>query len=120
LIILANFLAGLAYVLQSLLSFMIVVVIARAIISWVNPDPYNPIVRFLASATDPILYRIKRYLPLQVGVLDFAPLILLFALMFLQYFLVGTLQDYARQIKISSYQSLQSRSNADSPVPFKE
>ena len=53
------------------------IVIGRVIISWVNPDPYNPIVRFLHSATDPVLYRIRRILPLQFGGFDFTPIVLL-------------------------------------------
>jgi YggT family protein len=120
LIILANFLSALAYVLQSVLSVMIIIVIARAVISWVNPDPYNPIVRFLAGATDPILYQIKRRVRLQVGVFDFAPLVLLLALMFLQHFLVGTLQEYAQLIKRESYQSVSPSPSREIPVPFGE
>lgn len=56
------------------------IVIGRALISWVNPDPYNPIVRFLHNATDPVLYRIRRIIPLQFGGFDFSPIILLLAL----------------------------------------
>jgi YggT family protein len=59
-------------------------VVARAIISWVSPDPYNPIVRFLYSATEPVLQRIRRVLPLHIGGMDFTPLALLFALFFVR------------------------------------
>ena len=58
----------------------IFIVIARALVSWVNPDPYNPIVRFLFNATEPILSRMRRYLPLQVGGIDLSPIALLVAL----------------------------------------
>jgi len=56
------------------------IVIGRALISWVNPDPYNPIVRFLHNATDPVLYRIRRLIPLQFGGFDFSPILLILAL----------------------------------------
>ncbi|ORJ54266.1 YggT family protein [Geothermobacter hydrogeniphilus] len=56
------------------------IVIGRALISWVNPDPYNPIVRFLHNATEPVLYRIRRLIPLQFGGFDFSPIILMLAL----------------------------------------
>jgi YggT family protein len=72
------------------------VIIARAIISWVNPDPYNPIVRFLYNVTEPVLYRVRRTIPFAyAGGLDFSPLIVLLALYFLQLFLVRSLQDFA-------------------------
>ncbi|MCM2264745.1 MAG: YggT family protein [Desulfuromonadales bacterium] len=62
----------------------ILIVVARAIVSWVNPDPYNPIVRFLHNATDPVLDRIRRVLPLQFSGIDFTPIALLLALSVLQ------------------------------------
>jgi YggT family protein len=62
----------------------IYIVVARAIISWVNPDPYNPIVRFLHNATDPLLDKIRRVVPLQFGGIDFSPIILLFGVFLLQ------------------------------------
>jgi YggT family protein len=63
------------------------IVVARAILSWVNPDPYNPIVRFLYGATEPVLQRIRRILPLQAGGIDFTPMVLIFALFFVSNFL---------------------------------
>ena len=62
----------------------IFIIIGRAVISWVNPDPYNQIVRFLHAATDPVLYRIQKYVPLQFGGIDLTPLVLLLALSFCQ------------------------------------
>lgn len=67
-----------------LLQVYIFIVVARAVISWVGPDPYNPIVRFLYNATDPVLQRIRRVLPLQFSGFDLSPLALLFALYFVQ------------------------------------
>jgi YggT family protein len=75
------------------------IVIARALISWVNPDPYNPIVRFLYSATEPLLYRVRRSLPIFFGGIDFSPLIVLVAIYFLQAFLVQSLRDLALSIR---------------------
>jgi YggT family protein len=55
----------------------IFIVIARALVSWVNPDPHNPIVRFLYNATEPVLARMRRILPLQIGGFDLTPIVLL-------------------------------------------
>ncbi|MDK2849103.1 MAG: YggT family protein [Desulfuromonadales bacterium] len=63
------------------------IVVARAILSWVNPDPYNPIVRFLYSITEPVLQRVRRVVPLQFGGIDFSPMLLIFALFFVSNFL---------------------------------
>jgi len=71
------------------------IIIGRAVISWVNADRYNPIVRFLYEATEPVLSRIRRILPLSFGGIDFAPMILILVIMFLQNFLVQTLKQLA-------------------------
>ena len=89
--LLSNFLQATASVLQIVLTLYMWIVIARALISWVNPDPYNPIVRFLYSATEPLLYRVRRMLPLFAGGIDFSPLLVLIAIYFLQAFLVRDL-----------------------------
>jgi YggT family protein len=65
--ILGNLLAALASVIGLVLNLYMWIIIARAVISWVNPDPYNPIVRFLYSITDPVLLAIRRRLPLSFG-----------------------------------------------------
>ena len=97
--ILANFLGALAQVLYFLLEAYMWIVVARAVISWVNPDPYNPIVRFLYSATEPVLYRLRRALPLYAGGIDFSPILVFVAIIFLQRFLVQTLYDMARSLR---------------------
>lgn len=97
--ILANFLDALAQVLYFLLEAYMWIVVARAVISWVNPDPYNPIVRFLYSATEPVLYRLRRALPLYAGGIDFSPILVFVAIIFLQRFLVQTLYDMARSLR---------------------
>ena len=60
------------------------IIVGRVIISWVNPDPYNPIVRFLHNATDPVFYRIRRVVPLVFGGFDLTPIVVLIALTFFQ------------------------------------
>lgn len=97
--VLANFLAALAQILDVLLWAYMWIVVARAVVSWVNADPYNPIVRFLYAATEPVLYRIRRALPLYAGGFDFSPLIVLVAVIFLQRFVVGSLYDLAQSIR---------------------
>ena len=73
--VLANFLFAAASVLGMVITLYIYVIIARAIISWVNPDPYNPIVRFLYNATEPVLYRVRRTFPFAyLGGIDFSPM----------------------------------------------
>lgn len=96
--IFANFLIATADVLSVVLQFYMFIVIARALISWVNPDPYNPIVRFLYSATEPLLYRVRRAMPAFGGGIDFSPLIVLLAIMFLQRFLVASLYHVAQSL----------------------
>ena len=101
-ILLANLLIGLGQVLNAVLSFMILLVVVRAVLSWVNPDPYNPIVRFLNDSTDPLLNWMQRRVKLNFGRIDFAPVVLLFALLFLQYFLCQSLIDYGARLKIEA------------------
>jgi len=97
---LANFLHALAYVIDIVLTIYMWLIIGRAILSWVSPDPYNPIVRFLYTATEPVLAFFRRLLPLQYGGLDLAPLAALLVIVFLQKFLVATLLDLARRISL--------------------
>lgn len=94
----ANFLDAVAQILNVGLEIYFWILIVRALISWVNPDPYNPIVRFLYSATEPVLYRIRRILPAMGGI-DFSPLVAILAIMFLKRFVVATLIDIAFKLK---------------------
>ncbi len=96
--ILGNFLLALAKLIYLAFSAYIWIVIGRAIISWVNPDPYNPIVRFLAQVTDPVLDKIRRYLP-PMGGFDLSPMLLIFALIFLQSFIVPTLMKIGASLQ---------------------
>lgn len=89
-----NFIKAIADLLNFVLSAYIWIIIARAVISWVNADPYNPVVRFLHQVTDPLLNRIRRFLP-AMGGFDLSPMVLIFAIIFLQSFLVPTLRQIA-------------------------
>ncbi|MHB8709676.1 MAG: YggT family protein [Desulfuromonadales bacterium] len=74
----------------------IFIVVARALISWVGPDPYNPIVRFLNRATDPVLDRLRKLLPMQFGGIDLSPLALLLALYVVKDLLLNLIAKLAR------------------------
>lgn len=93
-----HFVEALATVLSWGLDIYMWLIIARAILSWVNPDPYNPIVRFLYNVTEPVLSYLRRRLPMVYAGLDLSPLVVLAVILFLKVFLVQTLFDYARMI----------------------
>jgi YggT family protein len=95
---LKNLIIALATILDLALNVYMWLIIARAILSWVSPDPYNPIVRFLYNVTEPVLGALRRRVPLIFGGLDLTPLLVLVAIIFLQRFLVGTLMDFARMM----------------------
>ena len=95
----SNFLIAIARILDIGLSLYMYIVIARALISWVNPDPYNPIVRFLNSITEPVLFRIRRKLPLFFGGMDFSPIVVILAIIFIQSFVVQSLVEMAAGLK---------------------
>jgi len=90
-----NFMMAIAQLIDFLLTAYMWIIIGRAVISWVNADPHNPIVRFLYEATEPLLSKIRRMLPMSMGGIDFSPMILIMAIMFLQSFLVPTLKQMA-------------------------
>jgi YggT family protein len=94
-----NLLQGIAVVLNMLLQLYMWIVIARVVISWVNADPYNPIVRAIVSVTEPVLYRVRRALPVYGGGFDFAPIVVFVGIYFLQVFLVQSLMDLAFRLK---------------------
>lgn len=97
--ILGNFLDALAVVAQMVLQLYMWILFARVILSWVNPDPYNPIVQFLYRITDPLLYKVRKWIPIHSGGIDFSPMIVILVIIFLQTFLVQTLQRLAFSLK---------------------
>ncbi len=96
--VIANFIKAAADILSLILGLASWLVFLRAIISWVNPDPYNPVVQFLYRTTEPLLAPIRRFLP--GGRIDVSPIIAFLIIVFLQSFLVASLRDlsyYMRQ-----------------------
>ncbi len=96
--VISNFIKALAYILDMVLRIYFWIIIIRAIISWVNPDPYNPIVRFLYQITEPVLRPIRRIIP-PMGGIDISPLIVILVIYFLQIFLVPTLLQLAYSLR---------------------
>ena len=90
-----NFFEAVAVVLDYALTLFMWIIIARAVLSWVNPDPYNAIVRFIYNVTEPVLYQIRKRLPFDLGGLDISPIIAILGVIFLQTFVVGSLHRLA-------------------------
>jgi len=95
---LREFILMLAQLIDLLFTIYVYILVGRVLISWVNPDPYNPIVRFLRNVTDPLLNRIYRLVPLVFGGFDFTPLVLLLLLSFVQRLIVRALSIYANSL----------------------
>ncbi len=96
--ILSTFIQALAQILHMVISIYIWVVIIAALVSWVRPDPYNPIVQTLYRLTEPVYAWIRRYIPTVVGGIDLAPLIVIIGLQFIDLFLVKLLFELAATI----------------------
>jgi len=88
------FFKAVAVVLSMVLSLYQWIIIARAVLSWVNPDPYNPIVRFIHNITEPVLAPVRRKLPTSYGGIDFSPIIVFFAIIFLKLWLVPSIDRF--------------------------
>ena len=84
-------LMAVAKILGLVLNLFLWIVVARAVLSWVSPDPYNPIVRFIHTVTEPILYRIRTIIPVSFGGIDFSPIIAILGVYFLNIFVVNSL-----------------------------
>ena len=95
--VLGNFFGALAQLVSIILTIMYWLILIRALISWVSPDPFNPIVQFLMRTTEPVLEPIRRVLP-QMPI-DFSPMIAFFGIMFLRHFLVKSLYDLAARFR---------------------
>jgi YggT family protein len=94
-----NLLVAVATVLDYVLVFFMFITIARAVLSWVSPDPYNPIVRFIHNVTEPVLYQIRKRVPMMYGGIDFSPIIVILIIIFLRIFLVDSLQGLAESLR---------------------
>ena len=97
--IVGNFIAALAKIIDMGLSLYMWIIIGRSLISWVNPDPYNPIVRFLYRSTEPVMETIRRWLPLRNMGIDISPIIVIAAIIFLQSFLLKSMMELAYYLK---------------------
>jgi YggT family protein len=91
----SNFVLALVRLLELAINVYIWIIIARAIISWVNPDPSNSIVRFLYRVTEPVLRPVRHRLPTLAMGLDLSPMVVILVLYFLDWFLVRSLRDLA-------------------------
>jgi|SRR5664280_1364850 YggT family protein len=96
--VLSNFIIGLAKVIDLALTLYMWIIVFRALISWVNPDPYNQIVVFLYRVTEPVLRPIRRILPMRNIGIDISPIIVILVIIFLQYFLVETMIQMATHL----------------------
>ena len=99
--VLANFISALSSVLDIVLRLLVWLIIIRAVLSWVNPDPNNALVQIIYKITEPILYPLRKILPfsLRFG-LDISPLLALLIILFFQQFLVATLREWAINLRI--------------------
>ena len=91
-----NFVVGIAEVLNAVLNIYFWIVIAAAVLSWVNPDPYNPVVRILRNLTEPVFYRIRKWIPFTYfNGLDLSPIVVLLAIQFAQIFIIRSMYQLA-------------------------
>lgn len=95
-IIFANTLSAVAIVVGVLLKMYFWVVVVSALLSWVRPDPYNPIVRTLRTLTEPVYYRVRKVLPFTyVSGIDFSPIVVLLAIELVDRIIVASMLQYA-------------------------
>ena len=94
--VLSNFVYALATLVDITLTIMYWLIIFRAVISWVSPDPFNPIVQFVTRATEPVLEPLRRLLPAMP--IDFSPVLAFLGIIFLRSFLVRTLHYIAMRL----------------------
>ena len=94
-----DFLTTVAWLISKLLGLYMWVVIIQALLSWVRPDPYNPIVKFINGLVNPVTYRISRIIPTRIGMVDISPLILIAFIWFLQEFLFRALVHMAARLQ---------------------
>ena len=94
-----NIILGIASVLEVVLGIYKWVIIIRVLISWVNPDPYNPIVQALTRLTEPVLRPLRKLAPPHKVGVDLSPLIAILIIVFLDYALIANLKQFAHSIR---------------------
>lgn len=97
--IFGNLILATANIIDNLLDVYKWIIIIAAVLSWVSPDPYNPVVRFLYNVTEPVLRPIRRVIGYRLGPVDISPLIIILAIMFIQRFLISSMIEIAYKIK---------------------
>jgi YggT family protein len=97
--IFGNLLRAVAYILDIVLTIYMWIVIIAALMSWVNPDPYNPIVKFLRGVTEPVFSRVRKIIGFRLGIIDISPMIVILAIIFVKYFIVTSLIEIAYKLK---------------------
>lgn len=97
--IFANLIIAIASITGILLTIYMWIVIISALISWVNPDPYNPIVRFLHAVTEPVFRPIRRTIGYKLGIIDISPMIVILVILFVKHFLIRSLIELAYKLK---------------------
>jgi YggT family protein len=97
--LLANLLIAVASILNIILTLYMWVVIIAALTSWVNPDPYNPIVRFLRNVTEPVFQRIRKVIGSRLGIIDISPMLVILGILFVKYFFIQSLLEFAYRLK---------------------
>ncbi len=97
--IFGNLVLAIAEVLDIVLSVYMWVVIIAALVSWVSPDPYNPIVRFLSLVTEPVLRPIRRLIGFRLGPIDVSPLVVILVIIFIRRFLISSLLEFGYKLK---------------------
>ncbi len=98
-LIFGNLILTVAEIVNMLLNVYYWVVIVAALISWVNPDPYNPVVRFLRTVTEPVFRPIRRLIGYRLGPIDISPIVVILAILFIQKFLVRSVIEIGYKIK---------------------
>jgi YggT family protein len=97
--VVGNFIEAAARIIDIGLSIYMWLIIIRAVLSWVNPDPYNTVVIFLYRVTEPVLYYVRRWIPLRGLGIDISPVVVILGIVFLQSFLVRSMLQIALYFK---------------------
>ena len=97
--IIGNLVLAIANILDIVLTIYMWIVIIAALISWISPDPYNPIVKFLHLVTEPVFRRIRRVIGFGLGPIDISPLIVILAIIFTRRFLINSLIELGYKLK---------------------
>ncbi len=94
-----NLILAVARILDVVLNLYMWIVIIAALLSWVSPDPHNPIVRFLYAVTEPVFRRIRRIIGFSLGPVDISPLIVILGIIFVRSFLINSLIEFGYKLK---------------------